>query len=223
MNILLFNCFPKPSKIKISQPVTPSAIWGRISPVMGRKTILWTDKNEVDLLANLQFVIEKIYKETGRYGTTDDVLRNLESELPEPRRTQDQIDRRLRRFWKDHNPNPEPWRTYEDIYRFGIGSLETLDSSLKDQVEEELDILRENQKLKAACTPRKTRNESRNVVAESSGPKGVDVASSARTPTKSRRTLRCQSPPHSASKRSRKNPGPIKVCELKGSTRKAEL
>ncbi|KAH8685483.1 hypothetical protein BGZ60DRAFT_92964 [Tricladium varicosporioides] len=167
---------------------------------MGRSTIRWSKKNEIDLLANLDFVIRNIHNETGRYGTNEAVLQNLVSELPEPRRSQHQIDRKLKKFWKDHVTNPEWWNTHENLYRYGTSILDTLGSDLKDQIQEELDILESNQRLKAVGTPRKTRSESR-TVAESSHAKSVRVASSECTPTKSRRKRQSQSPQHSTRKR----------------------
>jgi hypothetical protein len=181
---------------------------------MGRISIPWSEKNEIDLLSHLNFVIWKTREETSRYGSKEDILQSLESELPEPRRTQSQIDSRLLKFWKESNPNPDSWRNYEDeIYRHGTDILESLDPDLKDQIQKELEILKENQKLKAKDTPRKTRSESRNAVAESSSAKDVGYASSERTPTKHRPKRRSETPQRSASKRTKRDSIPSKVRE----------
>ncbi|KFY32333.1 hypothetical protein V493_00300 [Pseudogymnoascus sp. VKM F-4281 (FW-2241)] len=179
---------------------------------MGRrnKRIRWSQKNDGDLLANLDFIINNILDETCRYGTTEDVLRNLEFELPEPRRTQEQIDRRLNKLWENYSTSSESWSTYEAIYRYGTQILEGLPSSLKDQVEVELGILKANQRLKAVDTPRKTRSASRNLPTESSCANDFRVASSERTPFKSQRKHRGQSPEHSPPKRIKQEPIPNK-------------
>lgn len=192
---------------------------------MGRrhKTIRWSQTDEVNLLANLDFVINNILDETGRYGTTEDVLRNLEFEFPEPRRTQEQIDRRLKEVWEDYSTSSESWSTYEAIYRYGTHILEGLPSDLKDHVEVELGILKANQRLMAVDTPRKTRSASRNLPTESSCANGFRVASSERTPSKSQRKHGGQSPEHSPPKRIKQEPIPNKVCETNRLSRKTEI
>jgi hypothetical protein len=180
---------------------------------MGRSSARWSQENDIILLANLDFIIEKIREETGRLGSIDEVLQNLKSELPKPGRTRDQIDRRLRKLWKDHNANPGPWNTYESIYRFGSTSLGTLASVIKARVAAELNILHDNQKLKVVGTPRKTRSESRTVYVELSSAKPVRGPSNEHTPTQSRRKHSYQSPPQSASKRIKQDAAIRKVCE----------
>ncbi|KAL5354077.1 hypothetical protein ACLOAV_000162 [Pseudogymnoascus australis] len=174
---------------------------------MGRrhKSIRWSEKNEMDLLANLDFVIYNILDETGRYGSAENVLRNLESELPKPSRTQKQIDRRLKKVWEDYSTSSESWSTYEAIYREGTKIL-GLPSSLKAQVQVELGILKTNQRLKAVDTPRKTRSASRNLPADSSYTNGFQVASSERIPSIRQRKHWSQSPEHSQSKRIKEEP-----------------
>lgn len=170
----------------------------------------------MDLLANLDFVIYNILDETGRYGSAENVLRNLESELPKPSRTQKQIDRRLKKVWEDYSTSSESWSTYEAIYREGTKIL-GLPSSLKAQVQVELGILKTNQRLKAVDTPRKTRSASRNLPADSSYTNGFQVASSERIPSIRQRKHWSQSPEHSQSKRIKEEPILNKVCKINSS------
>lgn len=189
---------------------------------MGRrhKRIRWSQKNDGDLLAHLDFVINNILNETGRYGTAEDVLRTVEFELPEPKRTQEQIDRRLNKIWRDYSTSSESWNTYKAIYRYGTQILEGLPSGLKDQVDVELDVLKANQRLKVVDTPRKTRSVSRNL--ELSSVNSFQVASSERTPSKSQRKHQRQSLEHSPSKRIKQEPIPNKVCEINRLLRKTK-
>ncbi|KAH8592078.1 hypothetical protein B0O99DRAFT_630411 [Bisporella sp. PMI_857] len=166
---------------------------------MGRKTISWSETDENQLLANLDFVIEKVRKENREYGTTQDILRRLETALPE--RTQDAMSRKLKKLWRNYNKNPGPNATYMDIYRRGSRSLGTLPPKLKDQIKDQVRNIDQIQRLGDVGTPRKTRSVSRNLFADLGSAAAAQLASSERTPTKNSRKRGSQSPQSPASKR----------------------
>jgi hypothetical protein len=193
-----------------------SKLWSRINSIMGRKPFQWSEENENRVLAHLDFVIGKLYKESGRYGSKDDVLRNLEIELSKPGPSQGEIQKRLLKLWNDNNPNPSPWRRYEDIYQAGTNSLEDFDDDRRDTIQKEVDILRATQKLKDEGTPRKTRSGKEPFV---SGSADGRVVSTTHALSKAKRKQHDDTPIEYPSKRSKKELVPSKVGQCQSSTK----
>jgi hypothetical protein len=195
-----------------------STILAAISYTMGRRKIEWSEEIEMEFLVCLGLAVNRVYRETGKIGSIEDVIRQLESELLksellELKLAQDQIDETLKRLWKDANSNADPWENYTYICHYGIRSFTDLDSSVKDHIAQEVEIREKNEELKEKFTPRRTRNESRQVSSELSHSRGGRTASTELTPTKSKRQARGQNPQDYPSKRSKTESKQSRVCE----------
>lgn len=137
-----------------------------------------TAYDTIDLLANLEFVLEKLRGESGWPSKTD-VLPKL---LPRLRKryTGAQIDRKLKSLTGSTDP-----KTIQDIYRYGISHIKGLDVGLKLKIQEELEIIKSEEVCLIVSTPRQLRSVSRHPETEPSRSKRASTLFSERTPTRS--------------------------------------
>jgi hypothetical protein len=136
-------------------------------------------RDTVELLANLDFVVERIRKESGRPHKSA-VLGKLRPRLRK-RQTNRQIDNKLKSLTGNAGP-----KILEDVYRYGSSRIKSLDVDLKVKVLEELETIKSEEICIVVSTPRQLRSGSRNPATETSSRsmRGSTVFGD-RTPTRS--------------------------------------
>jgi hypothetical protein len=132
----------------------------------------------IELLANLDFVVERIRGDSGRPHKSE-VLRKLQPRLKK-RHTERQIDNKLKSLSDSADP-----KTIEDVYRYGSSRIKSLDVDLKVKVLEQLKIIKSEEVCFVVSTPRQLRSVSRNPAPETSRSTRGSTVFGERTPTKS--------------------------------------
>jgi hypothetical protein len=149
-------------------------------PDKSRTKIKMGPHDTVELLANLDFVVERIRQDSGRPHKAE-VLRQLQPRLRKPY-TGKQIDNKF----KSLNGSADP-KIIEDIYRYGSSRIKSLDVDLKLKVLEELKIIKSEEVCIVVSTPRQLRSVSRNPATETSRSKRGSTIFGERTPTRTMR------------------------------------
>lgn len=130
------------------------------------------------LLANLDFVVEKLRENSDRPHSTE-VLRELQQRLKK-RHTSRQIDSKIRSLI-----GSEDSKTIQDVYRYGSSRIKGLDAGLKLKVQEELKSLKSEEVCIVVSTPRQLRSVSLHPATETSRSTRASTALGERTPTRS--------------------------------------
>ena len=141
-------------------------------------TVKMSPYDTIELLANLDFVVEKLREASG-WPARPDVLRMLQPRLRK-RHTSRQIESKLKSLIRSADP-----KTIQDVYRYGSSRMESLDDDLKLKVQEELKVIKSEEVCIVVSTPRKLRNVSRTPATETSRSKRESTLFSERTPTRS--------------------------------------
>jgi hypothetical protein len=139
--------------------------------------------DSTELLANLDFVIEKIREHSGRPGRAD-VLQKLQPRLSK-RQTVRQIESKLKSLNGDANP-----KAMVNVYRYGSSRMKSLDAGLKHKVQEKLKIIKSEEVCIVVSTPRRLRSLPRDLTTETSRSKRESTAFSERTTTRTLRKTR---------------------------------
>jgi hypothetical protein len=135
-------------------------------------------RDTIELLANLDFVVEKLRDSSGRPHKAE-VLQALEPRLRKPYSSR-QIDSRIKSLCGSADP-----KTVQDIYRYGSCRIKDLDADLKLKVQEELKIIKSEEVCIFVSTPRQLRSVSRHPATERSRSRRASTVFGERTPTRS--------------------------------------
>jgi hypothetical protein len=143
----------------------------RGDPHQPRVRVKWSQDNAIELLASLDFVVQKLGHDTGR-NRKEAVLRELQPRLEKhPRRTDIHIHNKL----KSYNG------VIAEVYRFGTSRMRNLNGSFRLMVQEKLKEIKREELSKG----RQLRSASKPRDLESIGSKRDQTLFSPHTPTKS--------------------------------------
>lgn len=168
-------------------------------PDKRRIKIQWSQDDTIELLAHLDFVIQKLRKDIG-HAPKDEILRKLQPRLKK-RRTTTQIDSKIKLLTGSSDP-----KTIEDVYRHGSSRMASLDVDLKLKVQEELKSIKSKELCIVVSTPRQLRSAPRNLDTETSRSKRESTIFGERTPTRSMRKTQRGEPQDRESKLAKKEP-----------------
>lgn len=176
-----------------------------------RRKHKWSSDDTIELLAHLDFVVEKLHQNSGRVLKAD-ILRMLQHRLTK-RHNHRQIESKLFNLWSGSR-NEHSKKTFEDVWVLGSRCMKNLDSGLKLRVRENLDVIKINELYIHSSTPRQLRSASRNPGTESNRSKrDQSIPGDRCTPTKSTRTKQRRTPLYRASRPAEDEIPSLKVCE----------
>ena len=150
-----------------------------------RTKIRMSPHDSIELLANLDFVVDKIREDRGRPHKSE-VLLKLQPRLRK-RHTERQIDNKLKSLIGSADP-----KIIEDVYRYGSSRIKSLDVDLKVKVLEGLKTIKSEEICYVVSTPRQLRSVSRNPATETSRSTRGSTVFSECTPTRTSRNRKIE-------------------------------